>query len=174
MLFNYTPLIVIIVFVVLYYIINFFLWYSILMPFGKKKFDIAIERIKKYNKFSFFFKRRKMLVFLAASAIYTDNDELFLDTIKKINKNSVVVGKYYYYYYMIYSMKKNDFISAEKLYDDLTKCNYLHDLDLITPLAILMQVKKDKDARKKLISYRNNPKIDQIFIPIITYVLNHY
>ena len=172
--FNPIPLVVILVFVAIYYVLNFIFWYKITKPFSNKNFDLAIERIKKYNKFSIFFKRRKMLIYLLAASLYTNNDELFLITIKKINKNSVVVGRYYYYYYMIYMMKKNDFQSAEKLYADLTKCNYLHDLDLITPLAILMHVKNEKSARKKLLEYRKNPKVDQIFIPIINYVLNHY
>ena len=64
-----------------------------------------------------------------------------------------------------YCLKIEDYKKAEELYGILTtKFKVSKELDLVTPLAILMAQKGDEKAYKKLRELKRNNHIDTTFV----------
>ena len=134
----------------------------------KGNFKEAKERILKYYKF-LPFHHQKLTVYLISIAILTDNDEEFNKYINQINVKSHIYGPYYYYYNLAYCINHEDYVKAEKLYGDLTsKYKVDKELDIVTPLAILMANKGDNKAYKKLKELKRNNHIDITFYQVAT------
>ena len=162
-------IIIIIVLVVL--ILLTFLYKNILLSiidkvYVKGNFDEALKRINKLYKF-LPFNHQRLIVYKTSIFILTDKDDLFLEEVNKIHRQSHTYGPYYYYYNIAYAINHNDFVKAEKLYGDLTTIfNVSKDFDLVTPLAILMANKGDQKALKKLKELKRNNHIDITFLAV--------
>ncbi len=164
-------IIAIVVLAIIYYIYRQVLWSKINNKYAFSKFKEAIEEIDRLYKYATPLMRKKMLIYKTSSAFLINDDKLFLECVNKINKNSLTYGQYYYYYMLAYYIKADDFEKAELTYGILTdKFKISKELDLVTPLAILMANKGDEKAFRKLKELKRNKHIDTTFI----YVANDY
>lgn len=160
-------LIIIFILALLYYIYRQVMWSKVNNKYAFSKFREAINEIDKLHKFATPLMRRKMLIYKTSSAFLVGDDDLFLECINKINKNSLTYGQYYYYYMIAYYIKKEDYQAAENFYGILTKkFKISRELDLVTPLAILMAQKGDEKAFKKLRELKRSKHIDTTFVSV--------
>lgn len=161
-------IITIVVIIFVYWLIKHILFTRIDKMYVIGQFDEALKRINRYYKF-LPFSHQKLIVYKTSIAILTDNDEDFLKNINLINLKSHVYAPYYYYYNLAYCINHEDYVKAEKLYGDLTsKYKVDKELDLVTPLAILMSNKGDAKAFKKLKELKRNNRIDITFYAVAT------
>lgn len=160
-------IIIIFVLALIYYIYRQVMWSKVNNKYAFSKFREAINEIDRLYKFATPLMRKKMLIYKTSSAFLIQDDELFLACINKINKNSLTYGQYYYYYMIAYYIRKEDFQAAENFYGILTKkFKVSHELDLVTPLAILMAQKGDEKAFKKLRELKRVKHIDTTFVSV--------
>lgn len=164
-------IIAIVVIAIIYYIYRQVLWSKINNKYAFSKFKEAIDEIDRFYKYASPLMRKKMLIYKTSSSFLINDDKLFLECVNKINKNSLTYGQYYYYYMLAYYIKSGDFQKAELTYGILTdKFKISKELDLVTPLAILMANKGDEKAFRKLKELKRNKHIDTTFV----YVANDY
>ncbi len=160
-------IIVVVILLVIYYIYRQVMWSKVNNKYAFSKFKETIEEIDRLYKFATPLMRKKMLIYKTSSALLIYDDDLFLECVNKINKNSLTYGEYYYYYMIAYYIRKEDFQAAENFYGILTKkFKVSRELDLITPLAILMAQKGDEKAFKKLRELKRNKHIDTTFVNV--------
>lgn len=160
-----TIIIVLLVLGIAYYIYRQVIWSKINNRYAQSHFKAAIEEIDKLYKYATPLMRKKMLIYKTSSAFLINDLDLFLECVNKINKKSLSYGEYYYYYMIAYCLKIEDYKKAEELYGILTtNFKVSKELDLVTPLAILMAQKGDEKAYKKLRELKRNNHIDTTFV----------
>jgi hypothetical protein len=166
---------ILIALLVIYYIYKQVIWSKINKYYAFAKFNDALNEINKLYKFSTPLIRKKMIVYKTSCSLLLDKRNEFLETLERINKNSIKYGQYYYYYKLAYMLKVEKYKEAELIYSTLTKKFRVDkDLDLVTPLAIMLANNGDKKGFTKLRELKRNNHIDITFIEIANdYIRKH-
>jgi hypothetical protein len=168
-------LIILAVLFIAYYIYRQIIWSRVNRHYEFARFKEANDEIDKLYSRTFLSIRKKMDVYKASCLLLLGDYDNFLIQIKKIKKTSLKYGVYYYYYMIAYLIIKEDFKQAEILYGELAKKFRVdRELDLVTPLAILLSEKGDKKAFKKLKELKRNRHIDITFLAVANdYIRKH-
>ena len=157
-------LIILAVLFIAYYIYRQIIWSRVNRHYAFARFKEANDEIDKLYSRTFLSIRKKMDVYKASCLLLLGDYDNFLK-----------YGVYYYYYMIAYLIIKEDFKQAEILYGELAKKFRVdRELDLVTPLAILLSEKGDKKAFKKLKELKRNRHIDITFLAVANdYIRKH-